>query len=76
MEGGTSLGSLILELQLNTETYDRGLEKAHEDALTTGKSIETAFRGRSNRLPELTVRVNDRALTRLNQHFDLNWSLD
>ncbi|MBD3882181.1 tape measure protein [Phormidium tenue FACHB-886] len=68
---GVDLGTLLLTLGLNTETYDRGLEKAHEDALETGKAIESAFRGRSNRLPELTVRVNDRALTKLNQHYDL-----
>ncbi|MBE9178593.1 tape measure protein [Oculatella sp. LEGE 06141] len=71
MSEGTTLGSLILELGLDASGYNAGLEEAHRVAIEIGKEIEASFRHTNRNLTVLTPKVNDNALTKLNQHLDL-----
>src|SRR6056300_754594 len=68
-----SVGSLYLELGLETGAYNRQLEEAERSAIRCGKAIEEALSRGSGRLNAQTIvpRVDDSALTKLNQHLDL-----
>lgn len=59
----TSVGSLFLELRLDTQSYQQALENARVQAQNIGKQIEGNLR--------LDPQVNHKELTKLNEHLSL-----
>lgn len=59
----TSIGSLFLELRLDTQSYQQALENARSQAQGIGKQIESNL--------NLNPKVDHRELTRLNEHLSL-----
>jgi tape measure domain-containing protein len=63
-----NLGHLLLSFGVDSSSYDRSLELAKAKAQSCGREIELAMAGLKL---QLAPKVDDSALTKLNQHLDL-----